>query len=83
MFYVRNPKMVQLFEDFDANETETDNSILPNFLKKNSANAKALMCSKIDTNGKDKNDSDLLITFNLDLFRQKRQAEVNISTKTS
>ena len=73
MFYVRNPKMVQLFEDFDANVTEVDNngkSVLEVFLKTNAENAKALMGSKIDTNGKDNNDNDLLITFNIDLFKK-------------
>ena len=79
MFYVRNPKSVLLLLDFDNNGLERDKegkTVLQIFLKTNIENAKALLCSKIDTNGKDYNDNDLLITFDLDLFKYERKAKV-------
>ena len=79
MFYVRNPKIVHLFQDFDDNGLETDDDgkpVLQVFLKTNAENAKALMYSKIDTNGKDYYDNDLLISFDLEVFKHERKAKV-------
>ena len=79
MFYVRNPKIVHLFQDFDDNGLETDDDgkpVLQVFLKTNPENAKALMYSKIDTNGKDYYDNDLLIRFDLEVFKHERKAKV-------
>jgi hypothetical protein len=79
MFYVRNPKIVHLFQNFDANGLETDDDgkpVLQVFLKTNAENAKALMYSKIDTNGKDYYDNDLLISFDLEVFKHERKAKV-------
>ena len=78
LFYVRNPKIVFLFQELNQNVIERDlegKPILHYFLKKNIENAKALMNSQIDTNGKDCNANDLLITFDLDVFKYKKKTK--------
>ena len=79
MFCFRNPKIVHIFQDFDDNGLETDDDgtpVLQVFLKTNALNAKALMYSKIDTNGKDYYDNDFLISFDLEVFKYERKAKV-------
>ena len=79
IFYVRNPKIVLLFQEFNENIIRRDiegKPVLQDFLKKNVESAKALMYSQIDTNGKDWNANDLLITFDLDVFKHKKTKKV-------
>ena len=70
IYYVRNPKLVHIFEDFGASSSQVNypGSLLKHFLKENPCNAKALMASKIYTNGKDDNDIDLTIIYDLRMF---------------
>ena len=78
LFYVRNPKIVFLFQDLNENVIKRDlegKPVLQHFLKKNLENAKALMNSQIDTNGKDPYANDLLITFDLDVFKYKKKTK--------
>ena len=79
IFYVRNPKIVLLFQEFNENIIRRDidgKPVLQDFLKKNVESAKALMYSQIDTYGKDWNANDLLITFDLDVFKHKKSKKV-------
>ena len=76
IFYARNPKIVHIFEDYGANGSQADYSgkpLLPHFLKENTSNAKTLMASKIYTNGKDIDDSDLIIIYDLEMFQHKKK----------
>ena len=87
LFYARNPKIVLLFQYFDNNIIKRDldgKPVLKDFLKRNIENAKALFSSQIDSNGKDCNANDLLLTFDLDVFKfekkkQTRSAYINFS----
>ena len=72
--YARNPKMVHLFTSFDAPGLDKYRGccdVLLHYLDTNPENAKALMDSKITTNGKDFNDSELVVIYDFDIFKPK------------
>ena len=82
IFYARNPKIVHIFEDYGAKSSQVDHSgkpLIHHFLKENTCNAKALMASNIYTNGKDIDDSDLIIIYDLGMFQRKKKVSVFIS----
>ena len=67
--------MVNLFTSFDAPGLDKYSrgcrDVLLHYLDTNPENAKALMDSKITTNGKDFNDSELVVYFDFDIFKPR------------
>ena len=80
IFYARTPKMVQLlslheFTDLRVKDNE-HHTLLEGLLRSNGECAKALLSTRISTNGKEHTDKDLLLIYDLEIFTKSTQVKI-------